>query len=134
MQKGSNRLRRVEEQVKRELALLFSYSVKDPRVKMVTVHGVEIAPDLGSAKVYFTSFDEQANYRAIEKTLNTLNGFLRSELGKSLHLRTIPEFRFCYDDSVERGAKLSSLIDQVIAEDKDKSQEKSAKLDPDLKE
>ncbi len=117
MQKDSSRLRRISEQVKRELATLFALTVKDPRVRFVTINAVEVSPDLSLAKVYFTAMNLQGEQQELEKTVNSLAGFLRRELGRSLHLRVIPQLRFYYDDSIEQGAHLSSLIDAAVAED-----------------
>ena len=117
MHKDSSRLKRISEQIKRELATLFALTVKDPRVKFVTVNAVEVSPDLSLAKVYFTSMELEDGCRELEKTVNSLAGFLRRELGRSLSLRVVPQLRFYYDDSVVQGAQLASLIDEVVAED-----------------
>jgi ribosome-binding factor A len=105
---------RVAEQIQRELADLIRLEVKDPRVGMVTLVGVDVSPDYAHAKVFFTTLGEPAQIEAAGAGLNRAAGFLRSELGHRLHLRGIPQLHFIYDESVERGARLSRLIDEAV--------------------
>jgi len=117
MRKDSSRLRRISEQIKRELATLFTLSVKDPRLQFITVNTVEVSADLGLAKVYVTSLDQELDHKELEKVLNFVGGYLRRELGRSIQIRVVPQLKFYYDESIERGARISSLIDDAIAED-----------------
>jgi len=105
---------RVAEQIQRELADLIRLEVKDPRVGMVTLVGVDVSPDYAHAKVFFTLLGEPAQIEAASAGLNHAAGFLRSELGHRLRLRGIPQLHFVYDESVERGARLSRLIDEAV--------------------
>ena len=84
--------------------------LRDPRVGMLTITGVDVSPDLSHAKVFFTILEKQN----LEPTLAGLKrsaGFLRSQLARRIKLYTTPELRFVYDESVERGDHLSRLID-----------------------
>ena len=116
---GSQRLRRVADQIQRELSALLSTELKDPRVGMVTLTGVEVSPDLAHAKVFFTMLGDAEALARTEAGLKRAAGFLRSELGHRLKLRITPEVRFVHDASVERGARLSKLIDDAVAGKKD---------------
>lgn len=107
------RLRRVEDQIQRELSDLVRNEVKDPRVGMVTFTGVEVSPDLGYAKVYFTTLAAQGHAEALEG-LRRAAGFLRSQLGSRLRVHNTPELKFQYDSSIEEGARLSKLIDEAV--------------------
>lgn len=114
----STRSRRVGEQMQRELALLIQQELKDPRLGMITVSGVEVTRDFAHAKVFVTVLSDDT--AQVEKSLAGLRhaaGFLRRELGRRMQLRTIPELHFAHDTSVERGTRLSALIDQAIAAD-----------------
>ncbi|WP_127476836.1 30S ribosome-binding factor RbfA [Sulfurivermis fontis] len=114
----STRSRRVGEQMQRELALLIQQELKDPRLGMITVSGVEVTRDFAHAKVFVTVLGDDAGQ--VEKSLEGLRhaaGFLRRELGRRMQLRTIPELHFVHDTSVERGTRLSALIDQAVASD-----------------
>jgi ribosome-binding factor A len=117
MPKEFSRTRRLGEQFQRELARLIQQEMKDPRLGMVTVSGVEISRDLAYAKVFVTVMGDAP---VVEDTLQTLQGaagFLRTQLAHSVRVRTMPVLRFVYDESVARGARLSRLIDEAVAED-----------------
>src|SRR2546426_9134378 len=108
---NQQRLRRVADQIQRELSQLLRAELKDPRVGMITLTGVEISPDLAYAKVFFTTLADAESLTTIEAGLDRAAGFLRAQLGKRLRLRVTPEIRFKHDVSVERGVRLSQLID-----------------------
>lgn len=116
---NSQRLRRVADQIQRELSGLLRAELKDPRVGMITLTGVEVSPDLAHAKVFFTMLGDADALALTEAGLKRAAGFLRSELGHRLKLRVTPELRFVYDASVERGVRLSKLIDDALAGKKD---------------
>lgn len=115
MPRDFSRTLRVAEQVQRELADLIRLEIKDPRVGMVTLTDVEVAADYGHAKVFFTLLGEAAQIEAASEGLNHAAGFLRRELGRRIKLRTVPQLHFHYDESVERGMRLSKLIDSAVA-------------------
>lgn len=102
---------RVGSQIHRELAELVRTELKDPRIGMVGIHEVEVTRDLSVAKVYvglLTGGADEA--RASVKALNQAAAFLRKELGRRMLMRSVPEIRFIYDDSVERGLRMSQLL------------------------
>ncbi len=99
-----------------ELANLIRAEVKDPRIGLVTLTGVELTPDYAYATVYFTVMPSDAS--SIEKSLAGLkaaSGFLRSQIGRRVRIHSTPELRFRHDPSVEKGAAMSALIDQASA-------------------
>ncbi len=110
------RSRRVAEQIRQELADILWREVKDPRVKGVTINAVEVTSDLEHAKVWFTVMT--GDHQVVAKALQHSVGFLRRELAHRMRLRMVPSLNFHYDESVERGAHLSQLIDQAVEEDK----------------
>lgn len=117
MRKETGRTRRIAEQLQRELAVLIPRELDDPRLSRLTITGVDVAPDLSHAKVYITQLSGVANAPASLAVLNRATGFLRHALRQRLDLRVIPELRFLYDESVERGAEISRLIDRARAGD-----------------
>ena len=117
MPKEFSRSRRVEESLKRLLADLVRREVKDPRVGLVTITAVEVSRDLTHARVFFTPFAGQGNADEALQALRHAAGFLRHELRHALTLRVVPELDFRIDESVERGARLSALISEAVAED-----------------
>ena len=117
MSKDHTRSDRVAEQIRRELSDLLMFELKDPRVRLVTLTDVELTPDFAHAKVFYTSLADESGRQAIARGLTNSVGFLRRELGRRVRIHQIPELHFHYDHSVERGAHLSRLIDEVIQAD-----------------
>lgn len=115
--KESNRPRRVAELIKRELALIIPRELEHPLAPRITLTHAEAPRDMSSVKIYFTLLDGAAAAKEAAKALNQAAGFLRHALRERVVLRAIPELRFQYDESVDRGARLTSLIDKAIAED-----------------
>ncbi|MGB1270741.1 MAG: 30S ribosome-binding factor RbfA [Endozoicomonas sp.] len=119
MAKEYSRTQRVADQVQRELAQLIQLEMKDPRLGMVTVSAVEISRDLAFADVHvsFLGVDDQEQIDESLKVLNKASGFLRSQLARAIKLRFTPQLRFYFDDTLRRGAYLSSLIEEAVALD-----------------
>jgi len=119
MGRVSNRVDKVSDLLKREIALLIQNEVRDPRVGMASVTSVRVSKDLAHATVFVTllgkSTMEEAN-DSIE-ALNKAAGFLRSMLAKEINLRTIPKLKFIFDDTLARGQYLTGLIDEALAMD-----------------
>jgi ribosome-binding factor A len=112
---NQQRLRRVADQIQRELSGLLRSELKDPRVGLITLTGVEVSPDLAHAKVFFTTLGDAQSLERTEEGLKRATGFLRAQLGSRLKLRITPELHFRYDASVEQGVRLSQLIDAAVA-------------------
>jgi ribosome-binding factor A len=112
---SGQRAARVADQIQRELAELVRTELKDPRVGMITLTGVEVSPDLAHAKVFFSTFTEAGRAETLQG-LKRAAGFLRSQLGRRLSTHNIPELHFQFDASVERGMQLSALIDRAVAD------------------
>ena len=112
--RGFQRSDRVAEQVRRDLADLIRTELKDPRVGMISLTAVELTPDYAHAKVFFTTLNGE-HLDEIERGLKRAGGFLRRELGRRIHIHTLPELHFVYDNSLERGSNLSQLIDKANA-------------------
>ncbi|WP_426414721.1 30S ribosome-binding factor RbfA [Aestuariirhabdus sp. LZHN29] len=119
MPKDYSRTQRVADQLQKELARAIQQEIKDPRLGMVTVSGVDVSRDLAYARVHVTFMGEESQ-DAIEEQLKVLNsaaGFLRSRLARAVKLRITPQLSFHYDESLSRGRHLSSLIDRAMTED-----------------
>ena len=104
MPKDFDRIRRVAEQVQRELAIIIQQELTDPRV----------------TKVFITSLDDSHKHSETVSALQHAAGFLQHELGHRLHMRAIPRLHIVYDESIERGTHLSALIDQAVKDDQHK--------------
>ena len=119
MAKVYSRTQRIGDQIQRELAQMIPHEVKDPRLGFVTVTAVDVSRDVGHAKVFITVMGEN-DAEKIQQNLRVLNdaaGYLRMLLGKAMKLRSVPHLHFHYDESISRGAHLSSLIERAVAED-----------------
>lgn len=132
MPKGYTRTDRIAEQIQREVAQMLRLDVKDPRVRMITLTGVEVTKDYSHAKVFYTSLDGVSD--TVQQGLEHASGYLRSQLAHSMKLRITPQLHFVYDPSIERGAHLSQLIDQAVASDKSLHSPPQTSLDHLLKE
>jgi ribosome-binding factor A len=112
--KGFQRSDRVAEQMRRDLADLIRSELKDPRVGMISLTDVVLTPDYAHAKVFFTTLQSE-HLEEIQLGLRRAAGFLRRQLGRRIHIHTLPELHFIYDDSIERGASMSQLIERASA-------------------
>ncbi len=112
---------RIAQQIQREIAELVRLQINDPRVRLVTITGVEVAGDYSHAKIFFTRLDGMQ--QEAQQGLESASGFLRKHLAKSIKLRVMPQLHFVYDASVERGSHLSQLIDQAVASDREHAAE-----------
>ena len=116
MKRASGRPQKLGDLIQRELSGLVQRELRDPRVGMITITGVDVSPDFSHAKVFFTTLAKEHVGEAKEG-LRRAAGFLRSQLAKRIKLYTTPELRFRHDESVARGARLSQLIDSVRPKD-----------------
>lgn len=115
--KTYSRTRRIGEQIRRELAELIRDELRDPRLALVSMTSVEVSRDLGHARIYVTLVGDPAEREARVADLNHAAPLLRRELGRRMHIRTVPRLEFHYDEVVEQGARLSALIDAAVAAD-----------------
>lgn len=121
MAKEYSRTSRVSQQVQKELARIIQQEVKDPRIGMATISGVDITRDLAYAKVFvtFLTIGEQTNEESL-KGLNAASGYIRRLLGKAMRLRIVPEIRFCFDETLTEGLRISEMVSSAVKVDKTK--------------
>jgi ribosome-binding factor A len=113
VKKGQGRPQRLGDQIQREVSELIRMEVRDPRVGMITITSVDVSPDITHAKIFFTVLEKEKLPETLEG-LKRSAGFLRAQLAKRIKMYTTPELRFVYDESVERGDRLSRLIDSAL--------------------
>ena len=115
MAKDNPRQHRIADFIQRELSQLIRLELKDPRVSpMLTIASVEVSSDLSMAKIYYTTMDS-SDREETQEALGKASGFLRRRLAANMKTRSVPNLRFYYDDSAERGAALSALIDEAVS-------------------
>lgn len=105
---------RVADQIQKDLSEILAFELKDPRVGLITITEVQVTPDYAYAKVFFTTLNDDES--AVNETLLGLqkaSGFIRNQLSKRLHIHTLPQLRFEYDNTIARGMALSDLIDRA---------------------
>jgi ribosome-binding factor A len=110
---SSHRGFKVADQIQRDLAELIARELKDPRVGMVTLQGVEVTPDYAHAKVFFSTLASDPALAA--EGLNQAAGFLRNGLFKRLQIHTVPTLHIVYDATLQKAADLNVLINQALA-------------------
>ena len=108
-------MRRVNESVRAVVAEGVA-GLKDPRIGMVTVTGVRVSPDLGDAIVFVSVLGNEKKREATMAGLTSAHGVLQSRIGQQLSLRRTPRLTFSYDESVERGVRMTKLIDDLAAD------------------
>ena len=113
MQKNSNRMNRVEEELKREISNIVNYELNNTNITgMVSVTKVKVTPDFRFARVYVSMLNASK-----KKTLEALKksaGYVRTQLAHKINLRTTPEIIFEFDESIEYGAKIDSILNDII--------------------
>jgi ribosome-binding factor A len=113
VRKKSGRPQKLGDLIQREVSDLIRLELRDPRVGMITITSVDVSPDMTHAKIFFTVL-EKDNLQDTLEGLKRSAGFLRAQLAKRVQMYTTPELRFVYDESVERGDRLSRLIDSAL--------------------
>jgi ribosome-binding factor A len=116
----SFRPERLAEAIKKELSEILSEELKDPRIGFVSITSVEVSKDLRYANIFISVFGEPSERKASFEALQKAHGFIRGELAKRIRLRYTPEINFKLDESIERGTRLISLMNEV--KDKDVGQ------------
>jgi ribosome-binding factor A len=114
----TRRTERLNHLIQRELSDLLRKHINDPRLNgLISVTGVEIAKDLQNATVSISALGDNIDREAVLKGFKSAAGFLRRELAHRLNIRVTPVLSFEFDDSIERGVKLVTLIDSVAERD-----------------
>ncbi len=113
----TQRSRRVGEQIQKEISDLLLRGVRDPRIGFVTITSVDVTSDLQYARIYYTVFNtaeaDTQQRKETQQGLVSASAYLRSELGKRLKLRRVPELTFKYDESTEYGNRIESLLREI---------------------
>jgi ribosome-binding factor A len=117
MKQETRRSQRVADLVRSELSLLVLTEAHDPELRKVTITDVEMPPDLRSAKVFFSCLGGDEERAKAADALRRAAGYLRREVGQRCRLRYAPELHFVSDHSLERGARIEELLQQVLPPD-----------------
>ncbi|MEK8130186.1 30S ribosome-binding factor RbfA [Paenibacillus filicis] len=107
------RVGRVGEQIKKEISQIIQSELKDPRIGFITVTGVDVTNDYSQAKVYLSVLGTDEQREETLKALARSSGFIRSELGKRIRIRKIPDLLFKFDASIDYGSKIQNILQQI---------------------
>jgi len=107
---NSLRMERLEEQFRREIGEIFLSKMRDPRVKTVTVMGVEISSELDSARVFISIFGDSMVKKEVLKVLDNASGFIRSELASIIGIRRMPKLNFILDETIEESMNIDKIL------------------------
>ncbi len=114
MPEKNNRIGRINEDYRKELSQIIGYELKNPNITgMISVTKVKVTPDLKYAKVYVSILNSK-NIKDTMEGLKKSSGFIRTELAKRINLRNTPEIVFEIDDSMEYGAKIDSILKEIL--------------------
>lgn len=120
---SENRVRRVAEQIKKDVSSIISSDIKDPRVAGITsVTEVKLTRDLRYASVYVSIYGSETEKEETLQTLIRATGFIRSEVGRRVRLRHTPEINFFLDNSIEYGAHIDNVIKTLKKEENDNNE------------
>jgi len=112
------RSEKVAEAIHELISGMLVKGLKDPRIGFATITGVKVTDDLHQATVYFTVIGSDEEKKATGAGLASARGFIRKEMGKELHMRYVPELTFRYDESVEYGNRIESILKEIGTGDK----------------
>ncbi len=112
------RKEKVESLIAHEVADILLRKVQDPRVRGVHVVSVNVSPDFGSARVYYSTLESTTDIEVVQKGLDSAKAFIRSEVKKTVKLRAIPEIYFVFDPSIREGDRMIDLLHKIESEKK----------------
>ncbi len=109
----SDRIARLNEEIKREVSVILQREIKDPRLGFASVTDVELSRDQSYCKVYISVFGSEEERDDSMQALKRAAGFIRTEIGQRVRMRKTPEFRFVYDSSLEQGARINAILKDI---------------------
>ena len=124
------RIERLNEQFKREVTSILLERVRDPRIGVVTVTGVDVTADLWMARIYVRLFGDDTEREEALAGLGAAAPFIRRSLGSSLRLRRVPELRFVEDHTEEQASRIEDILRDVLPENVEHPQEDPRADDP----
>ena len=110
---------RVSRHIRNTLAELLAKKIRDPRLRTVTITGVDLSPDLRLAKVYFSTTGDERDVADAEAGFQKAKSFIKRHLAGSLELRYMPDIRFYYDTSLDYGARIENILKTLGGENEE---------------
>jgi len=115
--KNSNRLDKVNEELKKEISYIIDQDLKNPNITgIISVTKVKVSPDLKYARVYISIINSKSKKNTLEGLKNA-TGYIRTEIAKRINLRYTPEIKLELDDSMEYGEKIENILREIMPKD-----------------
>lgn len=114
------RIKKVEVDLQREISYIINSRLKDPRINFVTVTDVKLSADYHYIDVYITVMNKNENLKTCLEGLNKSKGFIKKNLLERIKLRTIPEIKFIYDESVDKGIRINEILESLKSKESKK--------------
>lgn len=106
-----DRIKRINEMIKREISTMLIEEIRDPRLKFVTITGVETSKDLQHAKVFYSFLGNDRT--GVEEALEKARGFVRRLVGQRVVMRYTPEIQFYYDKTIEYSDRIEQTLEEI---------------------
>lgn len=108
-----DRTKRMEIDLQREISFIINTKVKDPRIGFVTITGVELSQDYSWLNVFVSIMGEEEKIHDSMQGLNQCKGFIKKNLNERIKLRSMPKINFVYDNSVDRGIRITKILEKL---------------------
>ena len=108
-----DRNKKIETDLIREISFILNSKVKDPRIGFVTLTYVKLSADYHYMDIYFTVLNKEENLKSCLEGLNKSKGFIKKNLLERIKLRTVPEIKFIYDETIEKGTKINEILEKI---------------------
>lgn len=119
------RIKRIESELKKEISVMISNDIKDPRIAPITsITDIELTDDLQSAKIFISVLGSDEEKNDTIDGLQSSIGYIKRELGKRMNLRHIPQLKIILDDNIEEAMRIEKLISEVIKKDTEAQNER----------
>ncbi|MHB8276248.1 MAG: 30S ribosome-binding factor RbfA [Candidatus Humimicrobiaceae bacterium] len=112
-----DRIKKIEIDLQREISFIINSKVKDPRVGFLTLTYIKLSADYHYMDIYFTVMNKDENLKTCLEGLNKCKGFIKKNLIERIKLRTIPEIKFIYDQSIDKGIRINEILKNIKVKD-----------------
>ena len=131
---NERRVHRLENQIKARVAEVLQREIADPQVGFVTISGVELDREIKLCKVFWSTLGGKRERNSSQQALDRANGFIRRQIARVLHTRTVPVVRFVFDESIEGAIRVNNLLEDLRAEREGREVSEAPDREPDAAE
>jgi len=113
-----DKLKKIEIDLKREISFILNSKVKDPRIGFITITDIKLSNDFHYLDIFFSVMDKDENLKKSLEGLNNCKGFIKKNIQERIKLKNIPEIKFIYDDSLDKGIRIQQILESIKTEKK----------------